>query len=366
MSAPLRSTGWTVRPSFVANASTTDVTLLSDDSGLTQLAGDPVVAWQTPWAELGNLQLIRFARGIALFATANGVRYCWRTRDVADYEAWRVIVLEHGGTVARRRRRAGACVLAFVVLLAGLAGGFGSWLYSNTSGTKELADAKAINLTMKDLPSGWFVTTSSLLDYLFPPYGQVDTSTTTPTKPLPASSQFARAAALFQHCVGVSNARDRVFGLSGQEPDYQVSSRVFSSPSFGGIQVASTSQYYRTTTMVERDVAEMSRPTFGSCFVSSNVALVKAGLHVKIPTSNVGTTFRPRTFVKGWVRGGEAPLSLPSESGTLHLVIVVVSSGHYEVTLGALVEQWPKAKRFIAELADTLLSRTVSSTSAAA
>jgi hypothetical protein len=365
MSAPFRSSGWTVRPSFVAHGSTSPVTLLSDDAGLTQLAGDPVVAWQTPWAELGNLQLIRFARGLALFATTNGVRYCWRSRDAADYEAWRAIVLEHGGTVARHRRRAGAFALAFVVLLAGLAGGFGSWLYSNNSGTRELAEAKAVNLTMKDFPSGWFVTTSSLLSYLFPVYGQVDTSTTTPATPPPANSEFAKAAALFQRCLGVSNARDRVFGASGQEPDYQVSSRVFTSPSFGGIQGASTSQYYNTTTMVNHDVAEMSRQSFGSCFVTSNVALVKAGLGVKIPTSNVGTTFRPRTFVRGWVRGGEAELTLPNTTGTLHLVIVDLSSGHFEVELGAIVDQWPQSKTFIANLASTLLSRTVSSSSAA-
>jgi hypothetical protein len=365
MSAPLRSSGWSVRPSFHSNGSTTPVTLLSDEAGLTQLAGEPSVAWQTPWAELGNLQLIRFARGIALFATANGVRYCWRTRDVGDYEAWRVTVLEHGGTAARHRRRAGAFALALVVLLAALAGGFGSWLYSNASGTKELADAKGINLTMKDFPSGWFVTSSSLLDDLFPVYGQVVTSSTTPVKAPPPGSEFAKAAALFQHCVGVSNARDRVFGPSGQQPDYQVSSRVFSSPSFGGIQIASTSQYYKTTTMVDHDVAEMSRQEFGSCFVSSNVALIKAALNVKIPTSNVGTTFRPRTFVQGWVRGGVATLTLPNTTGKLHLVVVVISSGHYEVTLGAVVDQWPKSKRFIGSLASTLLSRTTSSSSAA-
>ncbi len=87
--------------------------------------------------------------------------------------------------------------------------------------------------------------------------------------------EFAKAGALFQRCVGVSNARDRVFGASGQQPDYQTSSRVFTSPSFGGIQVASTAQYYRTTTMVDHDVAEMSRPKFGSCYVTSNLALVK-------------------------------------------------------------------------------------------
>ncbi len=365
MSTPLRSSGWSVRPSFVANGSTTDITLLSDDVGLTQLVGDPVVAWQTPWAELGNLQLIRFARGVALFATANGVRYCWRRRDVGDFEAWRLIVLEHGGTVARHRRRAGALALALVVLLAGLAGGFGSWLYSNTTGARELADAKAVNLTMKDFPSGWFTTSSSLLDDLMPAYGTVDTSTSTPVTSAPTNPAFEQAASLFQHCVGVSNARDRVFGASGQLPDYQASSRVFTSPSYGGIQVASSSQYYRTPTMVEHDVAEMSRRKFGSCFVSSNVAFIRADLGVSIPRDNIGTTFRPHTFVRGWVRGGEAPLTLPNKGGRLYLVVVLISSGHYEVTLGVLVRQWPKSEGFISNLASTLLSRTTSPSSSA-
>ena len=74
MSSPLRSEGWSVRPSFVSNGPTSPVTLLSDDAGLTQLAGEPMVAWQTPWSELTNLQLLRFAKGMALFATVGGVR----------------------------------------------------------------------------------------------------------------------------------------------------------------------------------------------------------------------------------------------------------------------------------------------------
>jgi len=78
MSAPLRSDGWSVRPSFVPHGAVTPVTLLADENALTQLAGVPTVAWQTPWSELSNIQFVRFARGMALFATAAGVRYCWR------------------------------------------------------------------------------------------------------------------------------------------------------------------------------------------------------------------------------------------------------------------------------------------------
>ena len=117
-------------------ARSTPVTLLADDDALTQLAGDPAVAWQTPWSELSNIQIVRFARSMALFATAAGVRYCWRNPSRADFEALRAIVVAHGGVVARHRRRAGVYSVAVVVLIAALAGGIGSWLFRNSSGSK--------------------------------------------------------------------------------------------------------------------------------------------------------------------------------------------------------------------------------------
>jgi hypothetical protein len=249
-----------------------------------------------------------------------------------------------------------------VVLLAGLAGGFGSWLYSNSSGAQEISDAKHVNLTLSDLPSGWFTATSSVLSDLFPAAGQVVTSSTTATTLPPANSVWTRVSTVFQKCLGVSAENDRVYGAAGQEPNYQVSSQIYTSSSFGGIQVASTSQYYNTTTMVHRDVTEMSRQPFGSCFVTSNVALVKAVLGKTIPTTDIGTNYRPHTFVRGWVRGGVATMTLPDVGTPVHLVIVALSTGHYEVTLGAVVEQWPEAKSFIANLASALMSRMVSST----
>jgi len=39
MSAPLRSDGWSVRPSFVPHGAVTPVTLLADENALTQFGG---------------------------------------------------------------------------------------------------------------------------------------------------------------------------------------------------------------------------------------------------------------------------------------------------------------------------------------
>jgi hypothetical protein len=360
VSAPLRSDGWSVRPSFVPHGAVTPVTLLADDSALTQLAGDPAVAWQTPWSELSNIQIVVFARSMALFATAGGIRYCWRNPSRADYEALRAVVVEHGGVVARQRRRAGLYSVAVVVLIAALAGGIGSWLFHNSSGSKELADARGVNLTLKDLPTGWFNSNqpnSSPLSDLFSPAGKVEAISTTTTLAKQASSLWTRVSSVFQKCLGVSAQRDRVYGGAAQQPDYQISSPIFGSESFGGIEVVSTTQYYHTTTMVHRDTAEMSRGDFGSCFVTSNVALVRAVSSAKLPTSNIGANYRPVTFLHGWTRGGEAVLTLPGVPGSPHLVMVVITGGHFEVTLGVLVNDWPKSESFISSLTSTLLSR---------
>ena len=43
--------------------------------------------------------------------------------------------------------------------------------------------------------------------------------------------------------------------------------------------------------------------------------------------------------------------------------MVEITRGHYEVTLGVLVNQWPKSETFVSALTSTLLSRIVSPTS---
>jgi hypothetical protein len=159
----------------------------------------------------------------------------------------------------------------------------------------------------------------------------------------------------------VSYAKDREFGRAGQEPDYQVSSDIFESQAYGGIQVGTTAQYYRTTAMVAKDTAQMRLTNFGSCFATVNAAMVDLAAGVTLPTSNEGTNYRPLTFIKGFVRGGTV-----SVGTNLTLVVEVLTQGHYEVTLGALVVDWPKAKGFLSNLTSTLLARMGSSSSVSA
>ena len=142
------------------------------------------------------------------------------------------------------------------------------------------------------------------------------------------------------------------YGAAGQQPDYQVSSPVFDSSSFAGDSVASTAQYYHTTQMVRKDTAEMSRSAFASCFTTSNAALLLGVYGQALPTKDVSVTWHPVTFAKGWSRAGVATITLPG-AGPLHLVMAVATAGHYEVTLGALVGQWPEAKGLVANLVNT-------------
>lgn len=360
----LRSEGWTVRPPFVPNGPTAPVTLLADEQGLTQLSGRPQVAWQTPWSEVAGLELVRLGRQMALFSTIAGVRYCWRNRDVGDFEAVRALVMAHGGLVRHQRRRLGVVAVLGAVLVAAFAGGFVAWA-NRSRVPAELTDAKIINLTARDLPSSWFVAKEPVLEYLVPPANHVYTSTTT-TAAASTDTAFTQAASIFQSCLGVTNAEDRVYGAAGQEPDYQVSSKVFETDQLGGIELASTSQYYHTTTMVRRDTAEMSKENFGRCFAASNASLLLAGFGSSAPSTTTATNWQPATFLKGWSRGGIVPVDLPSVGQKLELVTVVVTHGHYEVTLDALVGSFKKSEQLLTNLVDTLLSRTESSTSTAA
>ena len=366
MSTTFRSQGWIVRPSFVPNGPSAPVTLLGDEHGLTQLVGEPPVAWQTPWSELSNVHLVRFARAMALFATADGVRYSWRTTNRADFDVIADVLAQHGARVVRRRRRAGIYAAVLVVLLASVAGGIGAYFSKGSTSTNIINETKAVNLSVRDLRSGWGPSSESLLSNLFSTPNKVITSTTVTTTPPATTSTWSRISALFQSCIGVSAAKDRMYGAAGQQPDYQVSSPVFSASTNGGEEVASAAQYYRTTTMVRKDTAEMTKAKFGACFAQTNAALLESVYSKNFTHVPVGSNWRPVTFEPGFSRGGVEKLNVPGVTGSLYLVFVQITGGHYEVTLGALLSQWPKDKPFMATLVSTLLARMTSSTATAA
>ncbi len=361
------SAGWSVRPPFVPHGPTEPVTLLLDDAGLTQLAGAPPIAWQTPWSELAEVELVRAGGRVGLAATVGGVRYLWRRRGTDGFDELAALVGAHGAVVRRGRPRVALAVVAAAVLTASVAAGAVAWLVRH--GPSELASARGANLTLADLPPGWYASSEGVLSYLVPPADKVYTSTTTtlPSASTSANRVFEAAASVFQRCLGVSARRDRVYGAAGQQPDYQVSSPVFESNLAGGGEVASVAQYYRTTTMVRRDTAEMSRAGFGRCFVDSQAALMlgEEGQSTQAPPGAV--TWRPHTLLSSvFARGGYVRLDVPLLSVSLQLVVAVVTHGHYEVTLDALVPSFERARGLLENLVATIQSRVSTPTARAA
>jgi hypothetical protein len=360
----IRSSGWSVTPSFVPHGPTTNVTLVADDRALTQLAGVPDVAWQTPWSELHDVELSRRGRQMSLAATADGVRYLWTKRDLEDFEAWREVVLGAGGEVARRPRRAAALIGVAAVLVASFAGGIAA-LFTSTSGPSQVTVLKSVNLTRDDLPRWFAVSSASPLTNVVGRPGQVVTAT--PTTIASATSAWGRIGRRFATCLGVPYARDRMFGPAAQQPLYQVASPVFSTTSLGVIQVASTAQYYRSTDMVRRDRAEMSTAGFGACFADANADILATTLTGAVSSAPAtGVAWSPATYLGGWVRAGEVSVDLTGVGGPLTLVAAVVAEGHYEVTLTALVGDFAESERLLAQAVSTLQARITSSSATAA
>ena len=366
----LRSEGWIVRPSFAAHGPTSPVTLLMDETGLTQLAGDPVVAWQTPWSEVTGVRLVRSRAGVSIIAIVGGVLYQWRRvgpMGRTQLEEVRAILVAHGARELPRGRRNTALIVAALVTLASFGGYFGGLL--NHPGTSSVVTSlESLNLNARDVAGTWSsssLASSSLLATLLPVPGQVQSvnPATTSTAP-PQASPFALAGVNFQRCLSVASVDDRIFGLAGTSPRYEVSSPVFYSSDLGGVQVESTAQYYDSTPSVALDVAEMSRPSFGRCFAQAvGDELIGANTGVT-PQLSKGQNLATPTFVKGWSRGGEVMVSLPSlQVVNAHLVVIEEAASHYEVTLFALVADLTRARATLISLANELLAR-VTSTSA--
>ena len=349
------------------------MTLLFDEVGLTQLAGDPAVAWQTPWSEVAHLRLVRRRSRVSIVAVIAHVLYQWRHDEEltsVELEELSAVLLAHGGRATPRSRRSSALVVAAAVTLASFGGYFGG-LLNPTTKSRVVADLEAVNLTARDVSSTWASSSSaasSLLTSLGPPPGHVQFNDPATTTTLAAvGSPLAIAAARFQRCLGVASVHDRVFGPAGTTPRYQVSSPVFYSSQFGGVQVESTAQFYDSPQSVALDVHEMSRPFFGRCFVESLADALVGANTSSTPDVRTGATFATPTFIKGWVRGGDVTFSLPSpQLSRAHLVAIVEASGHYEVTLYALVNDLERSRATILELANALLVRVTSTVAVSA
>jgi len=352
----VRSVGWRVQPSFTPNGPTNPVTLLLDEHTLTQLAGTDEVAWQTPWSAFRSLRLVRGIGVTALRADIDGRTFVWRTRQRGAFTSLAPFIRAAGGDVRRDRSQLTALVVVALVGLASYAGVLGARLSSPSLPAAEKA-VTAVNVTFADLPGQWTNKDSSPLSALTGVPGEVYKATITSTT-VPASSPFAMAASAFESCMHDTSATDRMFGAAGQQPAYQVSSPVYSSTIDGGVQVASSAQYYATTAMVAADTQQMARRNFGACYVDANADLVVSSV-LASPRVTAGKNLLVTTFAKGFRVAGQVALDgVTSASGTTEqLVLVVMTSGHYEVTLMVLAPSYRAVTPLVASLASTLLAR---------
>ena len=192
---------------------------------------------------------------MALFATVAGVRYCWRhkrphrLRGTARHRARARRARDPAPPSRRRLRRRGASWCSRASPAASPRGST-----TATAERRELADARAINLTSNDLPNGWYTSSSAPLNYLVPPRGQrlhVDDD-----------DGAAEELRLRSCCRGLSRAasgsptrRTASTAQPVSSPTTRSPSPIFNTNSLGGIELASTAQYYHTTTMVRKDTA---------------------------------------------------------------------------------------------------------------
>jgi hypothetical protein len=79
--APLVVTGATLVPAPGIGPAVGDLELRIDASGITQLGGTPVTAWQIPWVACRDVRTARL-RGLVVIALSFGaLRYRWEIPD---------------------------------------------------------------------------------------------------------------------------------------------------------------------------------------------------------------------------------------------------------------------------------------------
>ena len=199
---------------------------------------------------------------MALFATVAGVRYCWRHRELADFEDLRAVVLAHGGVVrrpasARRRRRRGGR----------RAGGVPRRGASLPGSTTRVAHAELERREVRQpdpegpaerVVRGERGGVSNLVAAGQPIY-HLDHDDDADERHRFSQGRDALPDLPRGHRPGRSGLRPG--GPAARLPG---PSKILETNSLGGVELASTTQYYATATMVKKDTAEMSQPNFGN------------------------------------------------------------------------------------------------------
>jgi hypothetical protein len=360
-----RFDGFCLTPTFVEHGPNSPVSVAVDDATLTMWVGVPENVWQTPLNELHQLT-VTVGRQLTVGFTVAGVRYQLSARRVALYDELIDRLRAKGAHVVRSHRARAVSVFSVVavVLAASVSSIFSVW---NSASTPSASELGALNVQRTDLPNGFrFDASGVLINLVGSPNEVISSATTTPTTKGLAQRVFNAVTKNYERCMHESHAVDRLYGTGGAIPDLQVSGRDFRSSADGGIEIASATQYYSTTAMVNDDIAQYSSPRFGKCWALSSGQLLSAALDDSLKGANKAlpvTNYTAYTLAHGWRRGGVATLTDPTNNQNIYLVTVLAAQGHDEVAYYALTLDPSSAQSVITQSLGAVVARMAPATS---
>jgi len=328
-----------------------DLAVMIDTQSITLTGGEPASTWQIPYvalhgAKVNNigeyLEVMGWVAGTHLVLTIPVVSLSGG--GVADVismvtpDAERDVSLHTATPRWSKRKKVGGLALLAVVVTALSAVTVGVWgnvknTSTSTSSTQPQQDqAASKNLQFHDVPAGWGKDSPATS----PLSGLMGTGGT--SKPTPEQTKtYNQVVANFQSCMGVSNAKDRMFGKAGVAPTVQVPSAPYGTVIAGNlVEVGSVTQYYESPANVQADLAEIKNSKFASCFAQTMARFEITGADATQAGATIPVTVeKPRTELGVYIAGATASLQFPSTSGTVPIEIgtSILVSGHYEQTV---------------------------------
>ena len=362
-----RIEGLQLRHPLVEGGPTTPVSWIVTDEGLTHLVGEPASVFDIPWHQIGGFSVS--ANGSLVSAVVAGERVEWLVPKSARKHV-RAVVVQRGGRVA------GHPVVAGVALGCAIAvGALVSYVVvtpTSSSISSPPVDITRYALSAHDAPASFVQTSNSILSIVVPSTTVNHTSATTTTTMDPHSSlsqQFDHMTSTYYACEGLSASTDRYYGKAGQFPDFQVGSKVFAATSGHAQEVGSLAQWYRTTTMVDKDRAQMARPAFIGCATQAVATQIGIALTQSSGSFTVGAAQRVNIVTPGHVfhRASVATVTITTgnRSATLWVSLIVAVDGHIETD--SFVEgQGPVDNALITSIGSAIVGKILSSGGATA
>lgn len=325
-----RIDGLQLRHPLVDGGPTSPVSWIVTDDGITHLVGEPASVFEIPWHQIGGFTVS--ANGSLVSAMVAGERLEWVVPASARRQV-REVVVQRGGRVAGRGLVALAALGSTVVV-----GALVAYLATpSPTPTPSWTGITHYALSASDAPASFRPTSNGILSIVVPgtTVDHPSATSTTTTNPHSAIDQkFEHMTSTFYACEGLTAETDRYYGKAGQFPDYQVGSRIYASTSGQSQEVGSMAQWYATTTMVNKDRAQMARPAFIGCAAQSVATQIGIVVTPSGGTFTVGDATSVNIVTPGHVFHRAAFSTVTISSGATHVTLwvglIVAVDGHIE------------------------------------